>query len=302
MTNPAAKVENQATAADEDTGLDKLPPPPGRLRAAPSVDAGLFGSGPLPAPETTPTPSIPGYEILGELGRGGMGVVYLARDNDLERTLAIKVLLPEHAEQPDYIQRFLEEARIMAQLQHPGVAPLHEIGALADGRPFFAMKQVKGRTLADLLKARPNPADDLPRMLAIFSQVCQTLAYAHERRIVHRDLKPDNIMVGAFGEVQVMDWGLAKVLTAAIAAASPTPQSGRELTTIHTPYSDLPDGERTRAGSIMGTLAYMAPEQALGQVDLVDQCSDVFGLGAILCEILTGKPPYAAADSRNRHL
>ncbi|HYV37312.1 MAG TPA: serine/threonine-protein kinase, partial [Gemmataceae bacterium] len=218
---------------------------------------------------------VPGYEVLSVLGRGGMGVVYLARDSDLERAIAIKVLLAEHANQPDYLRRFMEEARIMAQLQHPGVAPLHEIGKLADGRPFFAMKQVKGRTLADLLKQRQNPASELPQLLTIFTQVCQTLAYAHERRIIHRDLKPENVMVGAFGEVQVMDWGLAKVLS-----ASPDVQDsqakfpGPERTAIHTPQSDLPDDDRTQMGTVMGTIAYMAPEQALGQVELVDQRSD----------------------------
>src|SRR5262249_54399030 len=153
--------------------------------------------------------------ILGELGRGGMGVVYRARDPQLHRSLAIKVLRPEVAGQPDMRRRFLEEAQITAQLQHPGIAPLHEQGELDDGRPYFTMKLVKGRTLAELLKDRPHAGHELPRFLAIFEQVCQALAYAHSRGIIHRDLKPANVMVGAFGEVQVMDWGLAKLVSLA---------------------------------------------------------------------------------------
>jgi serine/threonine protein kinase len=148
------------------------------------------------------------YELQEEIGRGGMGVVYRGHDADLNRMLAVKVLLEKHTDNEELKRRFLEEAQIMGQLQHPGVAPIHEIGALQDGRPFFSMKQIKGQTLTELLLELP----DLPRLLSIFEQVCQTMAAAHSRGIIHRDLKPGNVMVGAFGEVQVMDWGLAKVL------------------------------------------------------------------------------------------
>src|SRR5262249_10529912 len=126
--------------------------------------------------------------------------------------LAVKVLLRSHKDQPDLVRRFVEEAQIGGQLQHPGVVPIYELGALADRRPFFTMKLVQGRTLAELLWARSSPGDDLPRLLSIFESVCQTMAYAHARGVIHRDLKPSNVMVGSFGEVQVMDWGLAKVL------------------------------------------------------------------------------------------
>src|SRR5262249_9797003 len=117
-----------------------------------------------------------------------------------------------HRDKPDLVRRFVREARIAGQLQHPGTVPVHELGNLADGRPYFAMKLVKGRTLEDLLDERKAPSQDLPRFLGIFEQVCQTVAYAHARGAIHRDLKPANVMVGRFGEVQVMDWGLAKLL------------------------------------------------------------------------------------------
>jgi serine/threonine-protein kinase len=168
-----------------------------------------------PGGETGPevVPAAAGrFELRGEIGRGGMGAVFRARDPGLNRDLAIKVLLEKFAGRPDVVRRFVEEAQVGGQLQHPGVVPVYELGRFADGRPFFAMKLVKGRTLDDLLAERPGPAHDLPRFLQIFEQVCQAVAYAHSHNVIHRDLKPANVMVGAFGEVQVMDWGLAKVL------------------------------------------------------------------------------------------
>src|SRR6185437_283153 len=119
----------------------------------------------------------------------------------------------KHAGTPEMVRRFVEEAQISVQLQHPGVVPVYELGTFADARPYFSMKLIKGRTLADLLKERPEQASERSRFVAIFEQVCQTVAYAHARGVIHRDLKPSNVMVGAFGEVQVVDWGLAKVLT-----------------------------------------------------------------------------------------
>src|SRR5262245_24263547 len=161
-------------------------------------------------PSASSLPSRVGrYEVLEEIAHGGMGAIFRVRDPDLGRTLAMKVLLDQHGQRPDLARRFLEEAQIGGQLQHPGLVPVHELGRLPDQRPFFTMKLVKGRTLAELLKERSSPADDLPRLLGIFEQVCQTVAYTHSRGVVHRDLKPQNVMVGAFGEVQVMDWGLA---------------------------------------------------------------------------------------------
>ena len=142
-----------------------------------------------------------------------MGVVLKGRDPDLGRDVAVKVLLESNKEKPDLVRRFIEEAQIGGQLQHPGVVPVYELGTFGDARPYFTMKLVKGRTLAELLADRDGAADDLPRFLGIFEQICQTMAYAHSRDVIHRDLKPSNVMVGSFGEVQVMDWGLAKVLS-----------------------------------------------------------------------------------------
>jgi eukaryotic-like serine/threonine-protein kinase len=150
--------------------------------------------------------------LFGEIARGGMGAVLKGRDSDLGRDLAVKVLLDSHRGRPDMIRRFIEEAQIAGQLQHPGIVPIYELGAFGDRRPYFAMKLVKGHTIAEILACRPTPSDGLPRFLSIFESICQTMAYAHARGVIHRDLKPSNVMVGSFGEVQVMDWGLAKVL------------------------------------------------------------------------------------------
>src|SRR3954451_6995672 len=141
-----------------------------------------------------------------------MGGVLKGRDADLGRGVAIKDLRADLRDKDDLVRRFVEEAEIGGQLQHPGVVPIYELGTFADRRPFFSMKLVKGQTLAQLLDARKDAADDRPRFLSIFEAICQTVAYAHARGVIHRDLKPSNVMVGSFGEVQVMDWGLAKVL------------------------------------------------------------------------------------------
>jgi serine/threonine-protein kinase len=227
------------------------------------------------------------YELLEEIGRGGMGCVLLGHDPDLRRDLAVKVLLPDQQHNPEVLSRFTEEAQIGGQLQHPGIVPIYEVGRSADQQPYFTMKLVKGRTLAALLHERKDPRQDLGRFEQIFEQVCQTMAYAHSKGVIHRDLKPSNIMVGAFGEVQVMDWGLAKVLTRAGASA---PAGG-----VRTARSEG-GSDRTEPGWVAGTPAYMAPEQTAGEPDRLDQRCDVFGLGAILCEILTGQPPYGGAD------
>src|SRR6516225_1889014 len=236
------------------------------------------------------------YQLQGEIARGGMGAVLRGRDVDLGRDLAVKVLLEKHAHRPEVARRFIEEAQIGGQLQHPGVVPVYDIGRFGD-LPYFTMKLVKGQTLAALLKDRTDPTADRPRLLAIGLQVAQTLAYAHAKGVIHRDLKPANIMVGAFGEVQVMDWGLAKVLAEGGIAdeerASRLHEEPEDVTTIRTARSSGSGvGTETEAGSLLGTPAYMPPEQADGDVALLDRRADVFGLGAILCEILTGKAPY----------
>jgi len=229
------------------------------------------------------------HQILGEIARGGVGIVFQGRDRDLGRDVALKVLRPEFAGRADVVDRFIEEAQVGGQLQHPGVVPVYAIGLQSDGRPYFTMKLVKGRTLAALLAGRSEPDEDRTRLLQIFEQLCQAVAYAHDRGVIHRDLKPANVMIGAFGEVQLMDWGFAKVLDADSDEDSRAPLSEQSLiATVRTGG----EGSHSIAGSVMGTPAYMPPEQALGRVNDLDERADVFALGAILCEILTGDPPY----------
>jgi serine/threonine-protein kinase len=265
-----------------------------------------------PKSDAMPPPEQTGdrYQLQGEIARGGMGAVLRGRDVDLGRDLAVKILLEKHAQRPEVARRFIEEAQIGGQLQHPGVVPVYDIGHFGN-RPFFTMKLVKGHTLAALLGEREIPvADaagspaDLPRFLDIALKVAQTLAYAHAKGVIHRDLKPANIMVGAFGEVQVMDWGLAKVLAEGGVTDEERTSREREraedVTTIRTARSTGSAGSfgtNTEVGSLLGTPAYMPPEQANGDVALLDRRADVFGLGAILCEILTGKPPYVGRSS-----
>lgn len=260
---------------------------------------------PIERPQTDeiPPPSMAPnrYQLHGEIARGGMGVIIKGRDCELGRELAIKILLGKHAAKPDVTQRFVEEAQIGGQLQHPGIVPVYDIGQFSDNRPFFTMKLVKGKTLSAMLAERGDTSTDRTRFLTIFEQVCQTMAYAHSRGVIHRDLKPANVMVGAFGQVQVMDWGLAKVLTEGGVAderkANAKKDDASVIRTVRSEGSDTPGfGSETHAGSVMGTPAYMSPEQAQGEVDLLDERADVFGLGAILCVILSGGPPYQSDD------
>ena len=238
------------------------------------------------------------YRIDGEIARGGMGAVLKGRDPDLGRDVALKVLREDLRENADMVRRFVEEAQIGGQLQHPGVVPIYELGTFADRRPFFAMKLVKGRTLAQLVADRKGPAADLPRFLSIFEAVCQTMAYAHARGVIHRDLKPSNVMVGSFGEVQVMDWGLAKILPkGGVADDAQAGKTERMETVIATARSGSDEPGLSHAGSIMGTPPYMAPEQARGEINVIDQRADVFALGSILAEILTGEPAFTGRTS-----
>jgi serine/threonine protein kinase/tetratricopeptide (TPR) repeat protein len=289
------------------------------------------------------------YQIFEEVGRGGMGIVLRARDKRLQRDVAMKVIAPNRLYDSSFIDRFIEEAQISGQLQHPSIVPIYDIGKLESGHMFFTMKLVKGATLSSLLLKRSSPADNLDHWLGIFGQICQAVAFAHSKQVIHRDLKPSNVMVGRFGEVHVMDWGLAK-LQIPNSNKSLREEISTDLTAISNLKTDkvhpndkssvMPltddmvsaDGTQskntapdlrsviqtirhgidagtesgsamssecdlvTAKGSVLGTVAYMPPEQASGQNEKIDFRSDVFSLGAILCEIVTGLPPYLAND------
>ncbi len=253
---------------------------------------------PIAEPTACAAPS--GRYLVGEeIGCGGVGVVLEGWDAQLMRKIALKMLLEEHKNKPEVVRRFLEEARITSRLQHPGIVAIHELGFTHDNRPFFVMRLVRGETLAQILQRRDDLAIDQLRFLNIFLQACQAVAYAHSQGVIHRDLKPANIMVGAFGVVKVMDWGLAKVL------GEPDLPDWIEAAQTAARFSDAAVRQRasaddlasaTQVGTILGTPAYLPPEQARGEIDRVDKRADVFGLGGILCEILTGLPPYTGAD------
>ena len=216
------------------------------------------------------------YEIQSVLGRGGMAVVYLARDTTLDREVALKVL--DWSADDSIAPRLAQEARILANLEHPGIVPVHDFGQLADGRVFYAMKRVRGERLDRWAAATP----DVHERLAVFLRVCDAVAFAHARGVIHRDLKPENVMVGEFGEVLVLDWGIARLRDrteppAAGAAATAAPVTGH--------------------GAVLGTPAYMSPEQARGERD-VTEAADIFSLGAILSALADTRKPLRAIAAK----
>jgi len=244
------------------------------------------------------------YEDLGLLGTGGMGEVRRVRDRDLNRIMAMKVIRAELTSHPKLLARFIEEAQCSAQLQHPGIVPVHELGRMADGRFYFTMAEVRGRTMTEVISEvhRASKGDRWERsssgwtfrgLVDALHRVCEAVAYAHSRGVVHRDLKPDNIMLGAHGEVLVVDWGLAKVGGRAAIAA----QAGEPDPVITDRSTDASNA--TRLGAIGGTPAYMPPERATGATDRVDARSDVYALGAILYEVMSGRPPYPGSSAQD---
>jgi len=207
-----------------------------------------------------------GYELLGELGRGGMGVVYRARQVGLDREVAVKMILRGQLASAVDRERFRAEAEAAARLDHPNIVPVYEVGE-SEGRPFFSMKYIAGRTLSQMLTEHPLPARDAARIMATVSRA---IHFAHAKGVLHRDLKPSNILIDAAGDPHITDFGLAKRMTDPVSL--------------------------TRSGAILGTPSYMAPEQAAGARGEVGAASDVYSLGAVLYHMLTGRPPFQAAS------
>jgi hypothetical protein len=236
-------------------------------------------------------PDTPRYCFEAFLARGGMGEVWRGRDTLLAREVALKVLCDQVLGDAGARDRFAEEARHVSRVEHPSIVPVYDLGELPDGRPFFVMKLIHGQTLAELLGVRGTAAEDLPRWVGVFEQVCAAVAFAHARDLIHRDLKPSNVMLGEFGEVLVMDWGIAKVLAARPGPAQPPPTPALLSPSVGGATTDG-GGPDTLPGQVRGTPAFMAPEQARGEAGRVGKASDVFGLGGILCVTLTGQPPY----------
>jgi serine/threonine protein kinase len=226
------------------------------------------------------------YRLVEFLARGGMGAVYVADDQSLDRRVALKVLEAEDP-QGTMTGRLLREARVLAQLEHPGIVPVHDAGTLQDGRVFYVMKFVEGARLDQFLSSVPALSD----RLRLFMRICDAVSFAHSRGILHRDLKPANVMVGAFGEILVMDWGLAKIL----ATGGNNGSNNHENETLVTSSRERPTKSGstqasaiTGEGMIMGTPGYMSPEQASGKTGSVDVRSDIFSLGKLLEFIANG--------------
>ena len=235
-----------------------------------------------PAPRTPQVDVDPRYRVTGWLGEGSQGMVLAVHDWTLGRDVAMKALHAEDSD-PGWARLFVEEAQITAQLEHPNIVPLHDLGTQPNGQPFFTMRRVAGVTFEDWLHeqlADAGASENLSAALEIFLKVCDGLSYAHARGVVHGDLKPSNVMVGGFGEVYVMDWGLAHVLRSERAV-----DIGRK-----------PGAYRFSAGAI-GTPQYMSPEQAAGVPGTIDASSDVFALGAMLYRIVVGRPPFEGSNA-----
>ncbi len=275
VVDPGVTLKAPHVPSEAESAATLVEPPPSTDGAAPASPS--RGAPPVLRPKTVitepgaptrasdPIPAAPDYSVQRELGRGGMGVVYEAEQETLRRRVAIKMVLPRVAGERGVEDRFVREALVTGGLEHPNIVPVYDLGRTEDDRLYLGMRFVRGETWSDLLAREPATTPEaLRRHLDILGNVCDALAYAHSRGIIHRDLKPENVMVGEFGEVQVMDWGLAI-----------------DLATVAT----------AREG-VAGTPAYMSPEQAGGETDRLGTWSDVYLLGAILYEILTGLPPH----------
>jgi serine/threonine protein kinase len=310
-----SRLEDEVDRQANDTCVD---PQNARLRLLPAGVQRLLGASdvqlatdqPLDtrrddAPRSGVRPAAPQNHTPGErfdvqqvLAQGGLGVVFLARDQEIDRTVALKQIKSQWADDDDSRVRFLLEARITGRLEHPGIVPIYALGADATGRPYYAMRLIRGESLLEVLerfhderaaKATPHQrTSELRKLLQRFIDVCNAVDYAHSKGVIHRDLKPSNIMVGKYGETLVVDWGLAKVIGSDEDVALTTRM-------IRTPESEG-GGTSTRIGTTIGTPAYMSPEQAAGRNDELTPACDVYCLGATLYHLLTGWLPHAADD------
>ncbi len=226
------------------------------------------------------------YRATERIGRGGMGAVYSATDSLLHRQVAIKILNVE-LRATDASARLAREAKILAALEHPGIVPVHDLGSLPDGRMFYVMKLVQGQRLDEYVKGTRLRSE----LLQVFLKICDAVGFAHAKGIVHRDLKPQNIMIGSYGEVLVLDWGIAGFLASLGQTRMEAPAG-----------SDTGDTRATRDGMVIGTPGYMPPEQARGDISQVSERSDVFSLGAILFFLLTGSHPRSSSADRPAEL
>jgi serine/threonine-protein kinase len=272
------------------------------LSEGPATPAGRPGTVAAPSshpPEVDPAPAPlhearfeDRYEDRALLGEGGMGEVRLCKDQRIGRDIAMKVVRAGVGSRSDARARFEREARVQGQLEHPSVVPVYDLGVRPDGSAFFTMKRVRGETLEQIVErlrageAEAEATHTRRRLLGAFSGLCLAMAFAHSRRVLHRDLKPGNIMLGAYGELYILDWGLAKLLGEAEAEAAP---ASTEEAPVEAPMSQR---HRTAVGSMMGTPGYMSPEQIRGEIDDLDERTDVFALGAILFELLTLEPLF----------
>ncbi len=268
----------------------------GALESAETL-AAATGTGPAPnrevlAPGPAPGERLDGrYIVIDELGHGGMGRVLRVRDERLRREVALKCLLSEDggagsnrdSSASTRLRRFQREVQLSGQLEHPSIVPVHDLGG-DEAHPYYTMRYVRGRSLAEALREDPTPAGRL-RLLPHFLDVCNAMAFAHDRRIIHRDLKPANVILGSYGETMVIDWGLAKVQGEKDDSDRRLAEELRQIQTA--------DDSQTVFGAALGTPAYMAPEQALGRLDEIDHQSDLYSLGAMLYELLTGFPPFS---------
>lgn len=236
------------------------------------------------------TPDLSGtrYRALRQLGSGGMGTVWLAEDSVLHRTVALKVLAAESSSS-GLAARLMQEAVVLARLEHPGIVPVHDAGTLPDGRTFYCMKYVEGQTLEQHIRGLSRR-----QRLQLLQRIAEPLAFAHSRGIIHRDLKPGNIMVGAFGEVLIMDWGLAKLMEQAQTGRTATQMGNQPIAQSAGPAANSVAATSVTAttahGTVLGTPGFMAPEQERGEVHLIEQRTDVFGLGSILRFMLGDGP------------